>query len=476
MINFSFIRSTDKEKIVGHIKISKGLDIPIKGEPVGDPTELIPSGHANVQAPFCIALNLSCFSDVKFRVLVKEEDHVKIGQPLAEDKECPGRLFVAPAAGTIREIRRGLKRRLLDIIIQVDSHEEIDKHSIISLEEMSRAEIIEKLKLGGLFTHIRQRPFNLIANPNNVPRSIFIKALESAPFTPPSEMQVTGYEKEFQEGLNTLKRLTEGPVHLIYKKGSTFSPFINAQGVEKHTAEGPYPISNVSIHIEKLDPIYSVDDVIWTLDAHTVVAIGYFLLHGSYFTPRIVSVAGPGIVDGKTGYFRVREGFPISNLIAGRLKNEFIRIISGNVLTGHQVTAEDFLGYEDTCISVVPENTKRKFLHFFRLNSDSYTKSGAYLSAHLNSKNSRYDFSNQHGEERPFIDATMYDEVMPLKIATMPLVKAVLAEDFDLAAKLGLLEVDGEDFALPTFVCPSKIEMVEIINNGLKKYAQDTLK
>ena len=387
-----------------HIKITRGLDIPIKGQPVGTPQTLIPGGEVSpLSTPQHIGLDLTSFDDIKFKVLVRIDDRVKLGQPLLEDKDSPGRFFVSPAGGFIREIRRGLKRRLLDIVIEVAKQEEIEQHPIIHPQEISKQELIEHLKLGGLFTHIRQRPFNFLANPSKLPRSIFVKAVESAPFTPPAELQVSGYEKEFQTGLDALAKFTDGSVHLVYRQGTASRAFLEAKGVQKHLVEGPHPIANVSLHIERIDPILSAEDVIWTVDVHTVVAIGYFLLRGQYFIPRIISIAGPGVLEGRTGYFKVREGYPISALLAGRVKKGFVRLISGNPLTGHRVETEDFLGYEDTVFCIIPENTKREFLYFFRLGADKYTFSKTYLSGHLDNSDREYDFTtNQHGEHRPF--------------------------------------------------------------------------
>lgn len=459
---------------MAHIKITRGLDIPIEGKPVGKTNSLVSDGDA---APRQIALNLSSFDEMKFRILVRVDDNVKRGQPLVEDKEIPGRFFASPAGGVVREIRRGVKRRLLDIIIEVSSNEEIEKHPVIHLHDISREELIERLKLGGLFTHIRQRPFNFLADPEKIPECIFIKALESAPFTPPPELQVEGFEKEFQTGLDALVKLTNGSVHLVYRQGTPCKAFSVAKGVHHHTAEGPHPVANASLHIARIAPIRSLENVIWTLDAHAVVSIGYLLMHGEYFIQRIVSIAGPGVIEGRTGYFRLREGYPVSAMLAGKVKKGIVRLISGNPLTGHQVEADDFLGYDDTVFCVIPENTRRELLHFFRLGIDKYTFSKTYLSGHLDNSHRKYGFTtNQHGEHRPFIDSTLYDEVMPLEVPTMQLVKAIMAEDYDLAAALGLLEVDSEDFALPAFVCPSKIEMIEIVRRGLRRYAADYLK
>jgi Na+-transporting NADH:ubiquinone oxidoreductase subunit A len=457
-----------------HIKTTKGLNIPIKGAPRPLP---LGSEIPSLATPTHLALDLTPFDDVKFKVLVAEGERVKLGQPLAEDKAHPGRYFVSPAGGVVREVRRGLKRRLLDIVIDVAKEEEHLKHPPLNLSQTSREELIDFLKLGGVFTNIRQRPFNFLAHPNKAPRSIFVKALESEPFVPPAEMQVYGYEKEFQTGLDALLKLTDGQVNLVYHADTNLKAFSAAQGVVRHTAEGPDPIASPSLHIEKIDPIYSAQDILWVLNAHTVVAIGYLVLHGERFVNRVISIAGPGMIEGKTGYFRTREGYPISHLIEGRLSKGWVRLISGSPLSGKQVEATDFLGYDDYCFCSIPENATRELLHFFRLGLNKFSISRAYLSGHLDNKDREYDFTtNQHGERRAFIDGSLYDQVMPLAIPTMPLVKAVMGEDYDRAVELGLLQVDSEDFALATFVDPSKIEMVDIMRRGLRNYAADILK
>lgn len=462
---------------MAHIKITKGLDIPILGKPKGLPADIVRAGDATpLIRPPQVALNLKEFEDIKFRLLVKVGDIVKQGQPLVEDKSCPGRMFVSPAGGIIKDIRRGLKRSLQDIVIDVAQEEQVETVSPLDPEKASREELIERLKTGGMFTRIHSRPFNLLANPHKEPRNIFVKALESGPFVPPAEMQILGYEQEFQCGLNALAKLTTGQVHLVYRLGTHCKAFTEAKNVQKHTAEGPHPISNQSVHIQHIDPIRSSEDVVWTLNAHHAAAIGYFLMHGKYFIPRIISIAGPGILEDRVGFFKGREGYPIGALIAGRIQKGALRLISGDPLLGQKVSVEDFLGYNHFVFCAIAENFKRESLHFFRLGMNKYSFSRAYLSGHLDPRSHEYSFTtNQHGEHRPFIVSTLYDKVQPLNISTMLLVKAVMAEDFDLAETLGLLEVDSEDFALPAFVCPSKIEMTEIMHGGIKRYAKEIL-
>ncbi len=457
-----------------HIKIRQGLDLPLPSKPLGQPQSLILKESEALPSQ-AIALNLACFETVKFKILVRIGDKVKVGQQLAEDKECAGRYFVSPAGGVIREIRRGVKRQLLDIVIEVSPEEEYELHPHVDLQRVSRAELVEKLKLGGLFAHIRQRPFNLLAHPDKKPKSIFIRAVESCPFAPPPEFQIEGFEKEFECGLKALTALTDGQVHLVTRQKSIFLKL--GQGAQLHTIEGPHPMANASIHIAAIDPILSAEEIVWTLSSLDVTAIGFFLMHGKYFTPRIVAVAGSGILDGKTGFFKVRAGYPIKELVADRLQKGTVRLISGSPLTGSTVTSGDFLGFDDTILSAICENSDRQFLHFFRLGADKFTFTGTYLSGHVDPAKRTYQFTtNQHGEGRPFIDGSVYDRVMPLNISTMHLVKAILAEDFDLAIELGLLEVDAEDFALPAFICPSKIELMQIVKEGLRRCATEQLK
>lgn len=450
------------------IKIKKGLNIPIEGAPAGDVQTLTPPRH--------VALNLRPFVGTPFKLLVAVGDSVKIGTPLVEDKKCPGRVFVSPAGGTVKEILRGEKRVLLNIVIDIARSEEHEPAPEFSLDKSSREQVTAHLLRGGLFAYIRRRPFNLLANPAQVPRSIFVKALRSAPFTPCAKTQVEGHEREFAAGLKALAKLTDGPVHLVHREGSICKAFTDAVGVVKHTAEGPHPVANASVHIERIDPISKPEDVIWTVDALDVVRIGHWVLNGRILNERVIGIGGSSILPEKRGFYRVRDGAPVSYLSADRVPGGFHRLISGDPLMGNKVENEDYLGFSHTVFCAIPESHTREFLSFFRLGLDKYTASGAYVTGHLDNSKRRYAFTTSlHGEHRPFVTNEPYDKVMPLQIPTMSLVKAVMAEDFEQAEQLGLLEVDSEDFALATFVCPSKMEMVDIIHKGLATYAAQVI-
>jgi Na+-transporting NADH:ubiquinone oxidoreductase subunit A len=365
-----------------------------------------------------------------------------------------------------------LKRRLLDIVIELAPQEAVYDHGVVNIAQASRDEIVQKLLQGGAFARIRSRPCNRLANPHQIPKAIFVKALESAPLVPPSEYQVQGREEDFQYGLSALSHLAK--VHLIYRQGSPCKAFSEAKEVTLHTAEGPHPIANVSLHIYQIDPLLSSKEVVWTVNADDVVAIGTLLRTGIYDAQRIISIAGEGILATKRGFFRAREGHAVKELVAERLETGPLRLISGDPLNGEKVELEGFLGANHYALTVLRENTQREFLHFLRAGSSKFSATRTYLSGHQ--KNREHSLTtHQHGEERPFIDSAIYDKVMPMQIPTIPLVKALLAEDFETAEELGLLEIDSEDFALATFICPSKIEIAEIVRQGLHKYAEEML-
>lgn len=450
-----------------HITIKQGLDIPILGAPEGKLKKV--EEHSE------LALDLSPFRRTQFKLLVQENEEVCIGQPLVFDKKCPDRVFVSPASGRVKAINRGLKRRLLHIVIECVGEKKYLQHPRITLQSSSRADLIQYLLRAGMFPHIRQRPCDVLADPTKTPRTIFVNAIRSTPFSPSAYLVVRGHETEFQLGLNVLRRLTDGIVHLVYPKGSTLHAFTNADGVEHHTAEGPHPIGNVSIHIEKISPILRSDEIVWTIEAEDVLRIGRLLQRGIYDPRRVVGIGGEGVPKEKRVYWESKLGCSFSDITGIQETAATHRLVTGNLLMGEKAEGGDYLSFYQNCFSLIPERAEhREMFHFFRLGAKKYSASKAYLSAFMRGK--KFGFTtNLHGEERAFVDGTIYDKVMPLGVSTMHLVKAILAEDYDAAQELGLLEVSSEDFALPTFVCPSKIEMVDIVREGLESYYEQYL-
>lgn len=445
------------------IVIKKGLDIPILGRPEGKISPLPP--------PSLVSLNLAPFSEIGFKLLVKEGAQVKIGQPLAENKAVPGQMYVSPACGTVSEIRRGQKRQLLDIVIAVAQKEEYEEHGPLSLRETSKEQILQRLLQGGIFPHIRMRPFDLVATPRLLPKHIFVSALTSVPLAPPAEMHVEGEEESFQAGLDALAKLTEGRVHLVFRDKTACRAFSDARGALKHTVVGPHPAGNPSLHIHRVHPIKNAQEIIWTLSAPDVVTLGKMVSQGRYYTKRIVAVAGSGVQEGKRGFFAARAGLPLSSFASFLISETPLQLISGDPLSGSSAKEEDFLGFYHNCFSAIPQNTERKWMPFMRLSSKNFSSFRTYFSLPFRMG---YSFTtNQHGEGRPFIDGSVYQKAMALRIPVMELTRAVLAENFELAETLGLLEVAPEDFALPAFICPSKIDFMEIIRRGLRQYAHE---
>ena len=453
-----------------HIKVKRGLNIPIEGEPKGEPVLL--KNPTEVAFNF----NFSGFETVKFHMLVQPGDRVKIGQPLCEDREVIGRNYVSPASGVVQEIKRGEKRRLSAIVIKVDGQEEMVERAKIDLTDISRADLVQKLLEGGLFSHIRARPFYRLANPKIPPRSIFIKAIETGPFVPEAEMQIVGKEEEFSLGLEALAKLVDCPIHLVYKKGTASQPLLQAKHVIHHTVEGPHPAGNVSVHIQAIDPIKSLSDTVWTLNILGVLHLGSFIRHGKLALDRIVSVAGPAILPEKRAYLRARFGHPVRDIFEGRVAQGLVRYVSGDFLTGDAVELDDFVGFSHTTCGALFEPEKREFLPFMRLGADQYTATGAYLSHFLSWMKKKIPFTTSlHGQRRAFMDGLLYEKFMPLDILPLQLIRACLAEDYELAQQYGLLEVVPEDFALCEFVDPSKIELMDIIRTALRRYYKDQL-
>ncbi len=428
-----------------NLKTKKGLNIPLSGYPQGKVNDF--------PLTETIALDFNPFETLSFSLLKKEGDLVKLGEPIAIDKKCPERVFVSPGSGKIIEVNRGLKRRLLSVVIETDQQQTPFKQTEGTLENLIDA---------GLYPHIQMRPCLRIAHPKQKPEAIFIRAIASAPFVPPPELEINGHEEIFSLAVEALSKLC--PIHLVYREGSDCKAFTQATHAEVHSASGPHPIGNASVHIQAIHPIKKNHQVVWTLSVSDVVSIGKWLKEGVYYPERVISVAGEGIPEGKRGYYRVNRGVSIEAMI-GKL-GEGIRVISGDPLTGE--VSRGHLGFYDTVICAFPEpSQRREFLHFLKFKRKGYTASKAYFFR----KKSPGFTTLQHGEVRPFVDGSIYDKVMPLKIETMPLIKTLLTEQYDKGEALGLLEVAPEDFALAAFVCPSKIEMPEIVKQALQGYA-----
>lgn len=439
-----------------HLHSKKGLSIPITGNL--ESLEIL----EEKSTPSHIALDLTSFT-MRLRLLTKKGNEVLLGEPIAEERDFPERKFVSPAGGIVIDIIRGEKRKPLYVVIKVSEKEKIYKHTQIDIEKSSIEEILSLFLENGIFTKIYQRPYNILASPKRMPQAIFITGASSAPYVPSPILQTIGYEKWFQAGLNLLARIA--PVHITHNTHKTFFP--QTRNVHQHTLAGPHPVSNVSFAIYHINPIIKLTDLVWTIQTYDVVNIGKLALEGLLHCSKVIAICGDAIRPKSRTLIRVRDGIRIDHIIEKRIDEGNIRIISGDPLMGRQVTQEDFLGmFHYVVCALYEREKKRKLFSFLRLGKQTFTATRVYLSGFY--RNRSYQFTtNQHGETRAFVDSSIYDRVMPMRIPTMHLIKAILIEDFELAEQLGLLEIAEEDFALASFICPSKIDMVEIVKKGL---------
>ncbi|MCH9704156.1 MAG: NADH:ubiquinone reductase (Na(+)-transporting) subunit A, partial [Chlamydiae bacterium] len=279
------------------IRIKRGLDLPFpKSKPV----------QTTLSKPKRLALNLDPFDAIRFKLHVKVGDHVKLGEPIAENKAIAGQMFLSPASGTVVELKRGLKRRLLDVVIEVDEKEELYQHEP---PKEGKEELLEFFLRAGVFPHIRLRPFDLVADPTHLPRAIFVRAVESRPLSQEIVVEQEN-ERYFAKGLEALGQIAA--VHLVYREKSSCPAFVKAEGVEKHTVMGPHPAGNSSVHIHHILPIKSAHDYTWTIDTVGVVTIGKLLLDHTYFVDRTIQLEGPGV--SQSAIFKARMGYPIADL------------------------------------------------------------------------------------------------------------------------------------------------------------------
>ncbi len=439
-----------------HIRVTKGLNIPIAGQPMSHEALSLPLGQ--------FAYDLRPYERLHVRVLVEEGQEVHAGTILAQEPVPPRRVFVAPLSAKVIAIHRGAKRHPLEVILEpLPTQPALEPRTFLLQEE--RGELVNHLLAAGLLPLIRFRPFNRIANPDFVPTSIFVKAVETAPFVPSAEMQVLGREEEFQTGVRLLQRLTSGTVNVVTALSSPIVALCAALPCQVHTVEGPHPAANPSLHIQEIAPIHSSKDLIWTATALDVIRLGHYCLSGGLWVDQVVAVAGPGLQPQMPKVVRCFPGTSISSLVANTLISTPVRLISGDPLTGTEVTTSEFLRHGHTVVTALqePSPTDRSFLNFMRLSSKAYTSTDAYFIP----RKKTYDLTtDQHGEVRPFVDGSIYDKVMPFKVLPMLLAKALLADDLDKAVSYGLLDIVPEDFALADFVCPSKISLMQIVKEG----------
>ena len=411
------------------------------------------------------------FIGLKPRLEVEEGSLVRIGTPLYNDKLRPEIKFVSPASGKVVQINRGERRAILEVVIESDNQDatiDYGKFNSDELENLKSDDVKKQLLESGLWPVIRQRPFSKIADPAAVPRDIFICAMDSAPLAADPEFLLENEDENFHAGLKILKKLTEGKLFLTVdgSKDSHVSAIEKAQDVEVHSFKGKHPAGNISVHIHHIAPI-NVGDIVWYVYAPDVALIGKLFLSGTYPIERIVAVAGSSIKAEARKYYKTRIGSKVQTLaLEGDLIDEHGRYISGNVMSGRKLTENGYLGFYDRTLTVIPDSRKRILFGWMTpgLRDESFSR--LFLSKLIPSKEYIKD-TRIHGGKRAFIQTGEYEKVLPMDILPAHLVKSIMAEEIEDMLALGLLEVDEEDFALCSYICPSKIHFGSYIRQGL---------
>lgn len=437
------------------IRIKKGLDIKLVGE--AETTTVA------AKASSVYVVKPEDFHGIIPKLLVKVGHKVKAGEAIFHSKSDETLVFPSPVSGEITEIVRGAKRKILEIRISATATQEHHDFGKKDAAKMSGEEVKTHLLAAGCWPFIKQRPYDVIANPSKSPKAIFVSGHNSAPLAPNYDYVLAGKEAELQAALTALTKLTEGKVHVVTKKGGN-SPLANVAGTQSHTVSGPHPSGNVGTHINKIDPV-NKGEVVWTVAAQDLVIIGEVLLTGKFNATRTIAITGSQITNPK--YVTAIAGASIKELVADNINADNTRIISGNVLSGKQQTQEGTLGYYDNQVTAIPEGDDYELFGWNKPIFNKVSVSRAFTFSWLK-PNKKYDLNtNTNGEHRAFVTTGTYEEVFPLDIYPMQTLKACMYKDLDEMEALGMYEVAPEDFALTEFVCVSKQPHQKIIREGL---------
>ena len=446
------------------VRLSRGLNINL----LGDADKV----YASVKNHEIYALKPTDFHGLTPKLTVKVGDSVLAGSIIFFDKYNEKIKFCSPVSGTIQDIVRGDKRRILEVIIKSNSEVKYVSHSPANPKDLSREQIIDHMLERGVWPFIRQKPYDIIANPSDMPKSIFISAFKSGPLAIDNDFALYGMDELFQKGLDIISKLTNGKTHLNLDGNTNSSKvFSDAKGVELNSFSGPHPAGNVGIQIHHLDPI-NKGDIVWYLEPQDIIIIARLFTEGKYDVSRIISLCGSEV--SKPRYYRTISGSCVANLISDNVKRENNRIICGDVLSGKKIDKNGYLGFYDTQITVIKEGNEQEFLGWALPGINKFSMSKSYFSWLFPTRKYNID-TNMRGEERAYVVTGQYEKVLPMDIFPQQLVKAIMIEDIDLMEKLGLYEVGPEDFALCEFVCTSKIEVQSLIRHGLDILRKENL-
>ncbi|MCZ6625403.1 MAG: Na(+)-translocating NADH-quinone reductase subunit A [Deltaproteobacteria bacterium] len=445
------------------ITIKKGLDIPITGEPE--------QGTPDQSPVKSVALLGWDYVGLKPTMHVQEGDRVKLGQTLFTDKKTPGVNYTSPGSGVVAAINRGTRRVLQSVVIRLEGEEEESFSTFTSQEvsKLNRDRVREGLIASGLWTALRTRPYSKVPSPDSVPHSIFVTAMDTNPLAARANLVVNEYKPDFVNGLTALSRLTDGKVFVCKSPGSNI-PTNELSQISVAEFAGPHPAGLVGTHIHFLDPV-SPKKTVWHLQYQDAIAIGKLFTTGRLWTERIFSLAGPLVK--RPRLIRTRLGAETNDLLEGEVPDEQQRVISGSVLSGHRAVGwGSFLGRYHTQICVLPEGGDQELLGWIMPGSHKYSANRMFVSSFF--KGRKFALNTlQQGGPRAIVPIGVYEKVMPLDILPTPLLKALAVRDTDMAQALGCLELDEEDLALCSFVCPSKYDFGTYLRDNLEQIEKE---
>jgi len=437
------------------IRIKRGLDIRLLGK-----AEKV---FGQPETPELFAVRPTEFPGLVPKLAVKPGDKVKAGTPLFYDKYRTDVKFVSPVSGEVQVVNRGERRRILEVVVKSDNANSAEDFGTINVASAKREEIIEKLLASGLWPFVKQRPYNVIANPSDTPKAIFVSAFDSSPLAPDYDFIVEGHEKEFQAGTEALSKLTEGSVNIGVNNEAASKVFTSVKGAKVTAFEGPHPAGNVGVQIHHVNPI-NKGEVVWTVQPQEVISIGKLVLEGVYDASRVIALTGSEL--DKTCYIKTKVGANIKNYVDGNVKEGNLRYISGNVLTGENIGADGYLGSYASQITVIPEGDVAEFMGWAAPGLNKFSVSRTFFTWLCGKKEFQLN-ANLNGGRRAIIMSGQYDKVLPMDILPEFLLKAILTEDIDKMEQLGIYELAEEDLALCEFVCTSKTEVQKILRQGI---------
>jgi len=438
------------------VKLKKGFDIRIKG--------IAEKQLAGFADPTMFGVKPVDFPGLTPKLNVKEGSQVLAGAILFHDKLRPEIRFTSPVSGKVVAIERGDRRKILEVVIEKEGNGSID-FGKCNLSELSGERVKESLLTSGLWPSIRQRPYHIVANPHDIPKSVFITGFDSSPLAPDYDFILENSNiSYYRTGLFALTKLANGKINLVLKDKSGAGRFFSdIPGVEIHYFSGPHPSGNPGIHIHHIDPV-NKGEVVWFTNLQDVSIIGRLLEEGIYNPEKIVALTGSEVVNAR--YYRMLSGGSIASLTSGNVKPGSLRYISGNVLTGTKIKSDGYLGYYDSQVTVIPEGNYHEFFGWASPGVRKFSFHRTFLSSLFPAKDYQLD-TNLHGGERAFVVTGQYEKVLPMDIYPMQLLKAILAGDIDMMENLGIYEVAEEDLALCEYICPSKIEIQSIVRKGI---------